>query len=79
MSSFHEELIKLRGGCTCFISAPCSNCFNPVTDDEVDDLLEIADHRLFQATKLEIQLRALREAELFKLFLALRPGSDSNS
>lgn len=26
-----SELRQLRGGCRCFISAPCSACCNPIT------------------------------------------------
>lgn len=34
----YEQLIHLRGGCTCFISPPCSTCCTPIHWDECLDL-----------------------------------------
>ncbi len=28
------ELVRLRGGCSCFISPPCEACCNPLTAGE---------------------------------------------
>jgi len=32
-------LIRHRGGCSCHINPPCSNCCNPLTEDEAEWLL----------------------------------------
>ena len=32
------RLINLRGGCTCFLSPPCSACCEPLTEDEAGRL-----------------------------------------
>jgi hypothetical protein len=34
----HQHLVKYRGGCSCHISPPCSNCCNHITFDEADEL-----------------------------------------
>lgn len=44
-SGVMEYLVSERGGCTCFISAPCRACCDPITEDEAADLLnQFGDH-----------------------------------
>lgn len=31
-------LVEMRGGCTCFLSPPCNNCCEPITEDEAEYL-----------------------------------------
>lgn len=33
-----RRLIELRGGCRCWMSAPCSACCDPITDEEAEEL-----------------------------------------
>ena len=30
-----ESIVERRGGCCCFISTPCNNCVEPVTEEEL--------------------------------------------
>lgn len=34
----YKELVQLRGGCSCHINPPCSNCSEPITKDEAEEL-----------------------------------------
>jgi hypothetical protein len=53
----YQRLIKHRGGCICFVSAPCSRCSDPCTIDEADILEFWAD---MKADKLEDEAKALK-------------------
>ena len=33
-----EQLVEMRGGCTCFLSPPCGNHVNPLTEEEAEEL-----------------------------------------
>lgn len=33
-----KELLEMRGGCRCYISAPCAACVNPIEDGEAKAL-----------------------------------------
>lgn len=33
-----RKLLDLRGGCTCFLSPPCGNCVEPITEHEAECL-----------------------------------------
>ena len=33
-----RQLLKSRGGCSCHLSPPCSNCTEPPTEEELNDV-----------------------------------------
>ncbi len=36
----HKYLARLRGGCSCCVSPPCSACTDPLTGDEIDRIID---------------------------------------
>lgn len=56
MELTHDEyrrLIDRRGGCTCFLSAPCNQCVEPPDACEAAEILELREEAELEAVLQE--------------------------
>ena len=50
----HRWLLQRRGGCTCFLSAPCGACVDSPDPDEVAEIVERREEAALEAEASEL-------------------------